>query len=349
MSPLKFDYPISVAILYFAGDREDDVDTLEAVKGIEESLERRGHMVRKMAVTKKNWRKAVQIPGQVVFNLVEDDKWDLYMKVGQRLEEMGRAQVGHDRKSFRYVVHKVMIKKRLQNEGISTPDFRIFNRRSKISQVRGLEFPLIVKPARQHAGIGISQDSVVIDQQELEERVKYLFANFPGKVIAEEFIEGREIHVTLMGNGRHVVALPYCEIGFGGEFANNWAVYTYDAKWNKGSWEYWDARVKAPPKVSRKLDAKLEKIAVAAYKAFECRDVARMDIRVDDKERAYVVDVNMNPSLNYYDEEDATIASVYALGWSYDQFLETIVAITYKRKFGRLPDRIRERQFLLAN
>ena len=232
--------------------------------------------------------------------------------------------------------------------GITTADFRIFNRRSKVVHVRGLEYPLIVKPSGQHAGIGISQDSVVIDQDELVERVKYLFKHFSGEVLAEEFIDGREIHVTVIGNGRKAVALPYCEISFGGEFKDNWDVYTYDAKWDEKSWEYWGARAHAPVRVSRKLDRKIERLALAAYRAFGCRDIARMDIRVDAHDRAYIVDVNMNPSLNYYDSQDATVKSVEAQGWTYGEFIETLVAITYKRVYGRLPDRVRERHFLLA-
>jgi len=348
MTPLHFEYPISVAILYFGGDAGDLQDTEEAVEGITEALEENGHVVRTMLVNERNWLRAVRTPGEVVFNLVEDPMWELYVKVGQRLEMLGRAQVGHDMKCFKYATRKAWVKNKMQKLGISTPNFRIFNRRSKVNQVRGLEFPLMVKPSRQHAGIGISQDSVVIDQQELEERVKYLFGNFPGEVIAEEFVDGREIHVTLMGNNRRVVALPASEVSFGGEFADNWNVYTYEAKWDKKSWEYWDARVEAPAKLPRKLDEKIEKLAVKAYRAFGCRDIARIDIRLDEKERPFIVDVNMNPSLNKFDDQDATLASVYSLDWSYEQFVETLVAITYKRVYGRLPDRIRERQLMLT-
>lgn len=348
MKPIKFDYPISVAILYYAGTKDDDEDTLEAVRGIEESLERLGHVVRKAEVNKKNWRRAVRIPGAIVFNLVEDDTWELYTKVGQRLEQLGRAQVGHDMKCFKYIIRKVWIKKRMQRLGIATPNFRVFNRRSKINQIRGLEFPLIVKPSRQHAGIGISQDSVVIDHEELTDRIKYLFKNFSGEVFAEEYIEGQEIQVTVLGNGKNIFTLPNCEIGFGGEFKNNWDVYTYEAKWDKKSWEYWDARVKSPVKLNKKLEEQIQKLSIKAYKAFGCRDVARMDMRIDNKNKPMIIDVNMNPSLNYYDEEDATLASMRALGWSYDQFIQTILAITYKRVYKKLPDRIRDRQLLLT-
>ena len=348
MTPISFDYPISVLILYYGGQAEDLKDAQNAARGLSEALEEQGHMVRTLQVTEKNWRKAAKLPGQVVFNFVEDETWELYVKVGLRLEALGRAQMGHDMRCFKYVTKKARVKRRMKRMGITTADFRIFNRRSKVVHVRGLEYPLIVKPSGQHAGIGISQDSVVIDQDELVERVKYLFKHFSGEVLAEEFIDGREIHVTVIGNGRKAVALPYCEISFGGEFKDNWDVYTYDAKWDEKSWEYWGARAHAPVRVSRKLDRKIERLALAAYWAFGCRDIARMDIRVDAHDRAYIVDVNMNPSLNYYDSQDATVKSVEAQGWTYGEFIETLVAITYKRVYGRLPDRVRERHFLLA-
>jgi D-alanine-D-alanine ligase len=348
MTPLLLKYPVSVAILYFEGTAADIVDTLECVEGIKDALISKGHMVRTMAVSAKNWRQAVRLPGEIVFNLVEDYGWVLYNKVGQRLEEQGRAQFGHDLNTFKYVTKKARVKRRLQRLGIPTPKFKIYNRRSKISDIRSLEYPVIVKPSGEHAGVGISQDSVVIDHEELTDRVKYLFKNFPGEVLAEEYIEGREIHVTVLGNGRRIVSLPYAEIEFEGEFADNWNVYTYNAKWEKKTWEYWGARAHAVEIMPKKLIEKIERIVTKTYRAFNCRDIARFDLRIDQKDRPFIVDINFSPSLNRMDDQDATLQSVDALGWTYEEFIETLIAITYKRNYGKLPDRTRERTFLLS-
>jgi D-alanine-D-alanine ligase len=347
MTPWRFEYPTSVGILYYGGEAEDLLDTLITVKMITEALENRGHVVRTMEVGKKNWRKAVRISGEVVFNLVEDPTWELYVKVGEALERAGRAQVGHDLRSFRYAVRKAAFKRRMEKLGIATPAFRIFNRRTKINQIRGLEYPLIVKPSGQHAGIGISQDSVVIDVNELKERVLYLFKNFPGEVVVEEFVDGREIQITVLGNGRHIVALPYAGLEFKGEFADNWEVYTYNAKWVQESWEYWNVPVKSPIKTSKILNYRLGKLVNKAFKSLGCRDIARFDIRVDKYERPFIIDINVNPSLKY-DELDATWISAHALHWSYPDLIESVVGVTYKRVYGKLPDRIRERQLLLT-
>ena len=348
MGPLLVEYPISVLILYFSGETEDLVDTMEAVTGLKNALEDRGHKVRVSEVNRKNWKRAANLPGDVVINLVEDPTWELYIKVGTYLEKNCRAQFGHDMHSFRYVTKKAKVKRRMQKLGIPSPRFRVFNRRSRILRVRGLRYPLIVKPSGQHAGIGISQASVVKNQKGLTARVRYLFDNLPGEVIAEEYIEGREIHVTVIGNNRHVVSLPVCEIIFGGNFEKNWSVYTYEAKWGKGSWEYEEARAHAPAELNTLTASRVERAVIKAYRAFKCRDAARMDVRLDKKGKAYIVDVNMNPSLNRFDDQDATVKSVEALGWNYEEFIETLVGIAYRRVHGRLPDRIRERQFMLA-
>jgi D-alanine-D-alanine ligase len=347
MIPWRVDYPVSVAILYYGGNAGDLQDTEVTVKQLEDALTSRGHIVRTQLVNKKNWRKMVMTPGEVVFNLVEDENWDLYVKVGEAVERYGKAQVGHDLKSFRYAIRKAALKRRMTKFGIATPAFRIFNRRSKIPEIRGLEYPLIVKPSGQHAGIGISQDSVVIDERELKDRVRYLFDNFPGEVVAEEYIDGREIHVTMIGNGKHVVALPYSELEFVGEFADNWDVYTYNAKWEPESWEYWNVPVKSPAPVNKVLDKRIEKMTKKAFAALGCRDVVRFDLRVNRDEKPFIIDVNANPSLKC-DELDATWKSAQALDWSYADLIETIVGITYKRGYGKMPDRIRDRQLLLS-
>lgn len=335
MHPWRFKNPISVAIPYYGGCAEDMQDTVDTVKMIEEALTNRGHLVKAEEVTKANWWKATNLSGDVVFNLVEDETWELYKKIGERIETLGKAQVGNDMKVFRYAVRKSTLKRKMKALGVATPEFRVFNKRTKTKNIRGLEYPLIVKPSGQHAGIGISQDSVVIDEKELADRVAYILKSFGGEVIAEEFVEGREIHVTVMGNEDKLMILPYSELEFKGEFESNWDIYTYDAKWTKESWEYWNVPVKSPISVSRLLKKRIDKLVTKAYLGLECRDIARFDIRVDKKEKPYIIDVNTSPSLKK-DELDATWMSAKALGWSYDDLIETILGITYDRVYGKI-------------
>lgn len=327
----KIRRPLPVAILYYAGTHKDDEDTISGVKGIEESLKRTGHPVRKIIVTKRNWQKALRTPGDIVFNFVEDDTWELYEKIGYGLEKLHRAQVGHDRAGFKYAVRKLPCKRLMKKMGISTPNFKIFNTACKRIDPGNLQFPIIIKPSNQHAGIGISQHSVVTTKKDFLRQVKQMLRTYPREVLAEEFVKGREIHVTILGNGKNLTVLPFCEIAFKGKFASQWNVYTYDAKWAKKTWEYTDARVEAPAKISSELQTKIKTLTLKTYRIFRCRDIARIDVRVDEKDVPFVIDINMNPSINYYDKEDATLASAYAAGWTYDHFIERLLTITYER------------------
>jgi D-alanine-D-alanine ligase len=325
---------LNIVILYYAGKSYDDLDTLQSVRGIEAALIGLGHHVTKRQVTLKHWLKATSETGDVAFNLVEDDNWELYIKVGLRLERLGRAQIGLEKQGFLYVVSKARIKRRMKKIGIRTPRFRIMKRNGGIHLLRGLKYPLIVKPSAQHAGVGISQHSVVRNLAELEKQLVFVYKHHPGEIVVEEFIAGRELHVTVLGNSRKRMILPYCEIGYSGKYRKKWNIYTYNAKWNKRSWEYHDAHVRAPAPVSAQLQARIHRLTLKTYAAFGCRDVARLDIRVDKKEIPYVVDVNMSPSLNYFDKEDATIASMRAAKWTYKQLIETVVTAAYRRVNG---------------
>lgn len=345
MPPFKLNTPVSVAILYFGGTAEDLQDTEITVKQMVEALKRRGFAVTAVQVTRKNWRKAIKTPGLVVVNLVEDPTWELYVKVGEALEKQGRAQLGHDLKTFRYATRKSRLKNLMVRLGISTPSFRIVTGRSKVETIKGMEYPLIVKPSEQHAGIGISQDSVVIDKDELGQRVKYLRDNFGGEVLVEEFVEGREIHVTVVGNGRHAVCLPLVELEFKGEFSDNWNLYSYEAKWVKDSWEYWNVPVRPVTNIAAKVEKKIEKLALLAYKELGCRDIARFDIRLNEKDVPFIVDVNTNPSL-CYDELDATWVAARTLGWKYEDLIENLVAIAYKRVYRGVSEKTRKLNYL---
>ncbi len=349
MSPLSLKYPISVVILYVGGKSADVEELKYTVINIHDSLIKRGHVVRIVKVNKKNWRSAIHTPGQIYFNLVEDVTWELYQKVAWGLEKLGKAQVGHDKNMLTYGLDKKAMKAKLYNSNIPTPKYRVFFSSDKyLHHIRKMEYPLIVKPAGQHAGIGISQDSVVIDESEAKARINYLYNNYNGDVLVEEFIDGREVTVTVIGNSKHPIVLPIAELIFKGEYQSNWPIYSFNAKWNDDTWEYNDVRVKCPVEISNELEEKINKLAKKTFSVLKINDVARMDMRIDSKNnKVYVIDINPSPSLDNH-EENGAYRSARALGWSYEDFIESIVAITYKRVFGKLPDRIVERRFLLA-
>lgn len=347
MTPLLFSYPISVGILYLATRGPDGDDTRETVQAITEALESRGHMVRVVEVRKNNWRSKLSVPGDVVFNLVEDESWDLYRKVALKLSHMGRAVVGMDEIALPFSTDKLKVTKALVKARVSVPRSRVFTHLSEIPDLRNLNYPLIVKPSGEHSSWGITQDSVVIDNDELRQQALLVKNKYSGSILVEEYIEGREFHATVIGNGKHLAVLPYVEIDFAGEFADNWNVYTYDAKWEEKSWEYWDSSEIVRTRLPKKLDEDIQKLVKKAFTAAKCKDIARFDIRVDTKNKPYIVDVNMCPGLNPI-KQSPSVKSAVALGWKYDELIETLVAVSYTRIFGKLPDRLRERNLMLS-
>jgi len=331
MKPKTLPHPITAAILYYRSSGADGEDTAKCVKGIATALKTNGHKVRAVSVTHTNVRKVLSTPGDVVFNLVEDDGWVLYKRIGNALAKKGRIQFGHTKQSFAYAVDKVAMKRRLRAHDIATPPHRILNGNPTI-RTSDLVYPLIIKPAHEHAGIGISQKSVVQNEKELHRQIDAIRKEIPGDIIVESFIDGREIHVTVIGNGNALHVLPLCEIGFKRKFRTHWGIYTYNAKWNKRSWEYHDARAHAPAGVTPALRKQINALALTAYTSLHCRDFARFDMRIDESDNPYIIDANINPSLNIYDPEDATILSMTALGWTYEQFIETLLTLAYTRK-----------------
>lgn len=342
MTPLSFDYPISVLVLY----TDYESDTVKTAMNLHDALRACGHRVLMFKVTAHNWRSALRQSGDVVVNLVEDAGWKLWGKIFTALEDIGRVQFGIDHKSFSYSMSKAKMKKRLVDTGLPTPGFRVLRRGQ--NSVRGMQFPLILKPSAEHASEGISQDSVVIDEKEFADRLAYLHIHYPGDIVVEEFIEGREFHVTVIGNGRHVAVLPYCEINFGGSYQDNWNVFTYNAKWKATSWEYWDALVDCAIDVPKSVEKTIDALLKRAYRVLGCRDVARFDLRIDEKGKPFIIDMNLLPDLTKSEEVECWM-SAQSLGWTYEEFIETLMAICYKRVYGRLPDRMRNRQLLLMS
>jgi D-alanine-D-alanine ligase len=293
---------------------------------------------------------ALRVPGDVVINLVEDDDgdWSVMERITKQLLKSGRAVLGTNVHELAFYMNKTRMKQILAKYKLRTPKFRIIKSDKKIERVLGLEFPLMVKPAGEHASLGISQDSVVIDQQELLDRVEYLKKKFSGDVIVEEYIEGRELHVTVVGSEKNCAVLPYCEIDFRGEYQDNWNVFSYEAKWTPRSWEYWDCSMLCPVVLPKKVEKEIDKLVTTAFKKLRCCDIVRFDLRLDEKNRPWIIEINVLPGMEKAENEECW-RSAKAIGWEYEQMIETVVAIAYKRVYGRLPERVADRSLLLAN
>ena len=165
-----------------------------------------------------------------------------------------------------------------------------------------LEFPLIVKPAYEDASGGIEPASVVQNQAELETRVAHVIKEFEMPALVEEYIEGREIHVAVLGNDPPEV-LPLFEMEFDDSEFNpddEWRpqIISFRAKWDPHSKDFYTMDAVVPPEnLDPEIEQEIREVAVDAFKAVQARDYVRIDMRIDEDGQPFILEVNPNPDL----------------------------------------------------
>ncbi len=216
----------------------------------------------------------------------------------------------------------------LEAQGVPTPAYTIFY--EPVAEPVNLPYPLIVKPAREDASGGIDADSVVRDHDALAARVNLVLEDHHQPALVERFIDGREIHVAIMGNSPPEV-LPMLEFEFEEKDEDDPRpqILTYEAKWDPTSPDFYASDVQVPPrKLARKLSSRIKDAALAAYRITGCRDYARVDFRVDNEGEPYILEVNPNPDL-----ASGTGFSLCAekSGRTFDQIIGELLAMAMAR------------------
>jgi D-alanine-D-alanine ligase len=218
---------------------------------------------------------------------------------------------------------KAVSKRRLFQTGVATPEWRTFHTRDVAGWDR---FPAIVKPAHEHASVGLTDAAVVFDREALARRVAFVLDELAQPAIVEQFIDGREFHVTVWGNGRLRV-LPPAEMDFSRLDRSADRLCTFDAKFTPGS-RHWDGiDVVLPAELEPHEVIALERAAIGAYRALGCRDYARIDVRLGG-EVFWVLDVNPNCDLST--ETTTALAAELALG-SFAALLGRIIGLAAAR------------------
>lgn len=185
----------------------------------------------------------------------------------------------------------------LSHHGIPTPKFEVFEEPLNGYMKVNLNFPLIVKPIREDASAGIEKKSVVYEVKELEERIDFILKSFKQPALVEEFIDGREINVAILGNNPPIV-LPISEIDFSKLPEGYPKIVSYEAKWVPNT-EYYEKTIPiCPAPLEPELEEKVKEIALSCYRITGCRDYARVDMRIDKDGNPYVLEVNPNPDLS---------------------------------------------------
>jgi D-alanine-D-alanine ligase len=271
----------------------------------------------------------------IVFNWCEgiEDETGGDARICADLDTLGYTYTGNPPHTLRLSVQKGRVKKVLQRWNIPTPPGREFGSADEVTADAWDKswFPAIIKPVSQHCSVAVTRDAVVHDMKQLRERVGYVVETVKEAVIAESFVVGREINVGVWGNGRPRV-LPLREIDFSVIENPLHRMVTWDSKWVPDSPEWNSMPVITQPVVSDALRARVEDIALRTYRAFDCRDYARVDLRIDSNEQPYVVDVNPNPDIT---PDGGFAGACNAAGYTYAGAISNIISMAVARRNRR--------------
>jgi D-alanine-D-alanine ligase len=301
-------------------------DTIKTAKEIATALESVGHMVNLVPVSVDNIDNILsKLKGDIVFNQAEEDVTGY--KVLEWLEEHNKPVTGVDSAGFALSWDKSKTKELLVRAGVPTPKYFTIDL-NKESLPDDLSYPLFVKAADDHGSVSITENSMVKNRKQLIVQIKWVKKTIGGASLVEGYIDGRELGVTVLGNGEDLKILPIKEIMFGKEFLNKPKVVTYDAKWLDKSDDYAGTLSMVCPAKLSGIETKAIDTAIRkSCRALNVRDYARFDIRLKNNV-PYVVDYNANPAIG---PNDASSLPAKEFGLSYPEFLNAIVMVALKR------------------
>ena len=307
------------------------IDILEAEWKMEydviETLREQGHEVRVLGVHDDltGIRPAAGFfEPHIVFNLMEAfagiTTFD--QNVVSYLELLRLRYTGCNPRGLILARDKALSKKLLAYHRIPVPDFCVIRYGRKPALPKKMQFPLIVKSLFFEASAGISQASVVEDEDQLARRVHFIHDSLGTAAIVEQFIDGRELYVGMLGNERLEV-LPVWEMSFAQMPENRWRIATERVKWNT----QYQKKNGIMTDAARLADAdteRIHRIAKRAYRALDLNGYARIDLRMDAAGRVYVLEANPNPNLAYGED---FAESAETSGISYEKLLVRIIAL----------------------
>ena len=335
--------PIRVGFTYNVkrsdkGDDEAEWDPPETIIAIANALARQGHIVVHLEATPDLPRVLAEADVDLIFNIAEGvEGRNREAQVPALCELLGIPYTGSDSATLAIALDKALGKKVLLQHDILTPRFQVMeSARERLSPE--MRFPMIVKPNAEGSSKGIGSTSVVDSEEELRAAVKVCVERYRQPALVEEYIAGREFTVGLLGDKRPRV-LPPMEIKFKKNTAR--PVYDYAVK------QEWEEHVyyECPARLTEAEQKAMEKIARATFWALDCRDVARVDLRMDADGRIYVLEVNPLPGLTPGYSDLVLIAQ--AVGMEYDQLIAEIMVgglrrMREKRREERELERERE-------
>jgi len=331
--------PMNVMALIRKGleppDTVDDLTEDEAVSApwktefdVIATLEDLGHTVRQVSVYDdvSVIREAIEErKPRIAFNMLEEFAGEALFdqNVVTYLELKGMRYTGCNPRGMMISRDKALSKKLLVFHRIRVPAFAVFPPGRRVRRPRQLKFPLFVKSVFEDASLGISQASLVRDDASLEERVRFVHEHAGTAAIAEEFIEGRELYVGVLGN-RRLEVLPVWELLFDKKPEDVPLIATARAKWNLKYQKKWGVTSRAALDLPDGLQAEIERQCKRIYRILGMSGYARLDFRLSPEGKLVFLEANANPQLAYGED---FAESAKTRGISYEQLITRILRL----------------------
>jgi D-alanine-D-alanine ligase len=272
------------------GDSEAEFDTDSTIEALANAIRAQGHEVHRCEADRSLPRVLSELAPDLVFNLAEGRHGlNREAQVPALCELLGIEYTGSDAACMAISLNKATAKRLVASEGILTPAFAVLRTGDEPLAPR-FSYPAIVKPLAEGSSKGILDKQVAESEGELRRIAAALLDRYRQPVLAEAFLPGREFTVALLG-GREPRALPIMEIAFT-EQSERFPIYSFKSKFESVGVEY-----KVPCEVPATLYRELERVAKASFAALGCRDVARVDLRLDGEGRVHFIECNPLPGI----------------------------------------------------
>jgi D-alanine-D-alanine ligase len=333
--------PVSVAIIYnqpavspYCDRNEQAAENAVLVEAaaVEKALQSLGYPTQKIPLAlplEQAFEKLSQVKTDIVFNLFEGFSGfpETEAQIVERMEALKLRYTGSPAAVLKLALDKAATKILLQQEGIRTPDFQLLDE-ATLGDFK-LNFPCIVKPNAEDASHSLNAKSVVYDFDSLKKIVVEISGLYGKKALVEEYIDGREFNMTVIGN-TILTPLPVSEIRFILPEGMP-KILSYEAKWDTESVYYKGTLPQCPADIDAETKRDIVEAGLSAYAITGCCGYARIDMRMDENERIYVLEVNPNPDIS--PDAGAAIQAA-AHGMSYNEFIQKIVRLAMERRFG---------------
>jgi D-alanine-D-alanine ligase len=304
-------------------DSLEEFDSEETIDAIGRVLQSEGHEVVKLGGDTGLIDRLRISPVDIVFNIAEGiEGRNREAHIPALLEFLKIPYTGSDPLTLSLTLDKSMAKKVVRSEGIPTPGFM---KAERMEDLQGLDlcYPLFVKLCYEGSSKGVRLDSKISDPATLRERAGWLLETYGPPILVEEFVSGPEFTVGILGNSDPTV-LGVMQIEIKGSHPDE-AIYSLEVK------REWEEKVRyhCPPPIPLDLFKRIEEVALRAYRALDCRDVSRVDIRVGEDGVPYFLEVNPLPGLSPVYGDLPIMAG--RMGWEYSRLIRTIFRHALKR------------------